>query len=96
LRAPHPNCMYRWMNYVSGPAVNAEIAERKGQAPANQRACDLTTDPAFCDTYRAADEDLFKDVHFWTTPLRDCGDARGDECTTYADWERAWDEVMGR
>ena len=96
LRAPHPNCMYRWMNYVSGPAVNAQLAERTGQAPANQRACELTTDPAFCDTYRAADEDLFEDVHFWTTPLRDCGDARGEECTTYADWKRAWDEVMGR
>jgi putative spermidine/putrescine transport system substrate-binding protein len=88
--------MYRWMNYVSEPAVNAELAERTGQAPANQRACDLTTDPAFCDTYRAADEDLFQHVHFWTTPLRDCGDARGEECTTYGDWERAWDEVMRR
>jgi putative spermidine/putrescine transport system substrate-binding protein len=96
LHAPHPNCMYRWMNYISGPRANAQLAERTGQAPANERACDLTRDPAFCDTYRAADEDLFRKVRFWTTPLADCGDDRGETCTSYADWARAWAQVAGR
>lgn len=94
LRARHPNCMYLWMNYMSGANANALLAEHTRQAPANEHACDLTRDPSFCDTYRAADEDLFKEVHFWTTPLRDCGDSRGDVCTTYDDWARAFASVV--
>jgi putative spermidine/putrescine transport system substrate-binding protein len=94
--ARHPTCMYLWMNYMEEAIPNARLAERTGQAPANEHACDETAKTSFCDTYRAADEDLFHQVSFWTTPLRDCGDGRGDVCATYADWTRAWTEVTGR
>jgi putative spermidine/putrescine transport system substrate-binding protein len=92
-RARHPNCMYLWMDHVLAPAANAAIAVRTGQAPSNERACNLIG--AHCDTYRAADEDLFEDVEHWTTPLRDCGDDRGDACKTYGEWARAYAELMG-
>jgi putative spermidine/putrescine transport system substrate-binding protein len=92
-RAHHPNCMYLWMDHVLGPEANAAIAVRTGQAPANERACNLIG--AHCDNFRAADEDLFEDVEHWATPLRDCGDDRGDACKTYADWARAYAELMG-
>ncbi len=91
--ARHPNCMYMWISYITGAPANAAIAEHTAQAPANEHACDLTRDPAWCDTYRAADEELFGRVAYWATPLGDCGDARGATCTTYADWARAFGEV---
>jgi putative spermidine/putrescine transport system substrate-binding protein len=94
-RARHPNCMYMWMNYIVGPEANAAVAEHTAQAPANEHACDLTGDPGWCDTYRAADEELFHRVRYWATPLRDCGDDRGDSCTDYGDWARTWKEVRG-
>jgi putative spermidine/putrescine transport system substrate-binding protein len=89
--ASHPNCMYRWMDWISGPRANAAVAVRTHQAPANERACNLV--PIHCDVYRAADENLFDAVHYWTTPLRDCGDGRGDVCKTYDEWARAFAEV---
>jgi putative spermidine/putrescine transport system substrate-binding protein len=94
-RARHPNCMYMWMSYIVGPGANAAVAEHTAQAPANEHACDLTTDPAWCDTYRAADEELFHRIRYWSTPLRNCGDGRGDSCTDYGEWARAWKEMMG-
>jgi putative spermidine/putrescine transport system substrate-binding protein len=94
--ARHPTCMYLWMNYIEGAGPNAMLAERTGQAPANEHACDETTKPRYCDIYRAADEEIFHQVSFWTTPLRDCGDGRGDVCATYAEWARAWMELTGR
>jgi putative spermidine/putrescine transport system substrate-binding protein len=90
-RARHPNCMYRWMNHVLSPAASAAIAVQTGQAPANERACNLIGE--HCDNYRAADEDLFEDVDYWTTPLRDCGDDRGDACMGYPEWARAFAEL---
>jgi putative spermidine/putrescine transport system substrate-binding protein len=90
--ARHPNCMYLWMNHVLRPEANAAIAVQTGQAPANERACNLIG--AHCDVYRAADEDLFEDVMYWATPIRDCGDDRGDVCKTYGEWARAYAEVM--
>jgi putative spermidine/putrescine transport system substrate-binding protein len=93
-RARHPNCMYMWINYITGASANAAVAENTAQAPANEHACDLTRDPSWCDTYHAADESLFNRVRLWTSPLRDCGDGRGDVCKTYDDWARAFAEVM--
>jgi putative spermidine/putrescine transport system substrate-binding protein len=92
--APHPNCMYMWMSYITGARANAELAENTAQAPANEHACDLTDDPAWCDTYRASDEELFHRITYWATPLQDCGDDRGDTCKSYDDWSRAFSEVM--
>jgi len=92
-RANHPNCAYMWLDYVTGAAANAKIAEHTRQAPATEHACAPTIKRSFCDTLMAANEDLFDQVHYWATPLRDCGDSRGDVCKSYADWSRAWAEV---
>ncbi len=94
-QAHNPNCMYMWMNYIVGAKANAAVAEHTAQAPANEHACDLTRDPAWCDTYRAADEELFGHVTYWQTPLRECGDDRGATCMTYDDWAKAFAGVTG-
>ncbi len=50
--AAHPNCMYLWMNHITDPTVNAQVAEWFGEAPAQSLACDHTEDPQFCENYR--------------------------------------------
>jgi putative spermidine/putrescine transport system substrate-binding protein len=105
--AAHPNCMYKWMNYITSPDVQAQVAQWFGEAPAQSKACDEPTltngataigydpDPKFCDNYHAADPEFWKRVYFWNTPLADCGDDRGDVCKDYNDWVSAWTEIKG-
>ncbi len=93
-KAKHPNCMYKWMNHIIDPKANAAVAEWFGEAPANQKSCELTT-KGFCEQYHAADEEFFKKISFWTTPTADCGDERGAKCMDYSKWVNAWTEVKG-
>ncbi|MGI5142084.1 MULTISPECIES: ABC transporter substrate-binding protein [unclassified Streptomyces] len=95
-KAKHPNCAYKWMNWIISPKVNAEVAEYYGEAPANIKSCDVTSDPAFCDTFHATDENYWKDIAFWTTPIEQCLDGRKDvKCVPYAKWVQAWTEIKG-
>jgi putative spermidine/putrescine transport system substrate-binding protein len=92
-RARHPSCMYRWIDWMLSPRVNAQVAEWFGEAPANRKACRYTADPRHCATYHAADEDYFAKVAFWKTPRADCGDGRGKVCKSYEDWVDAWEKI---
>jgi putative spermidine/putrescine transport system substrate-binding protein len=94
--APEPNCAYAWMDYITSPKAQAAVAEYFGEAPANTKACDLTSDPSFCDTYHAKDAAYAAQIHYWTTPIEQCLDGRTDvKCTDYGDWTTAWTEVKG-
>jgi putative spermidine/putrescine transport system substrate-binding protein len=93
--AKHPNCMYLWMNHIISPKVNAEVAEWFGEAPANAKSCELTENKNHCQEYDAAGERYLDDLYYWTTPLRDCGDDRGETCEDYAAWVQGWTEVKG-
>ena len=33
-KAAHPNCMYKWMDWITSPKINAQVAEYFGEAPA--------------------------------------------------------------
>ena len=88
--ANHPNCAYLWLDYIVSPAANARVAELYDEAPANLTACDLAGNDSLCTQTHADDEEWWKNVRFWTVPQKDCGDARGDVCKTYADWQKAW------
>ncbi|MFJ2863313.1 ABC transporter substrate-binding protein [Kitasatospora sp. NPDC087314] len=93
--AQHPDCAYKWMDYIVSPTVNAQVAEYFGEAPANSQACSSIKDnPNFCADYHAADESWWKNVYFWNTPTRQCVDGSGkDDCTDYAQWVTAWNEI---
>src|SRR3954470_3774931 len=91
-KAKHPNCMYKWMNWIISPKVNAEVAEWFGEAPSNRKSCDLTANKDHCKVFHAEDEKYFDKVAFWTTPTKDCGDRRGQVCKDYSDWATAWKE----
>ena len=93
--AEHPNCMYMWMDHIISPEANAQVAEWFGEAPSNEKSCDLTADPKHCETYHADDEEYFDQVWYWTTPVADCGDDRGEVCKTYDEWVQGWNEVKG-
>jgi putative spermidine/putrescine transport system substrate-binding protein len=95
-KAKHPNCAYMWMDHIVSPEANAAVAEWFGEAPANSKACDLTSDKNFCTTYHAGDEAFFQQIWAWTTPIAQCLDGRTDvTCKDYAAWTQAWTEIKG-
>ena len=94
-KAQHPNCMYQWMNWITSPKVNAQVAEYFGEAPSQTLACSKTADKAFCTTYHATDATYAKKIWYWTTPTTSCLDGRGNICTDYAAWTQAWTSIKG-
>jgi len=94
-KAKHPNCMYMWMNYIISPKANAEVAEYFGEAPAQEKACEETKNPNFCEEYHAEEPAFWKRVYYWETPLAECSEGGPEECMDYNDWVRAWTEIKG-
>jgi putative spermidine/putrescine transport system substrate-binding protein len=94
-KAKHPNCMYMWMNYIISPKANAEVAEYFGEAPAQEKACEETENPNFCEEYHAEEPAFWKRVYYWETPLAECSEGGPEECMDYNDWVRAWTEIKG-
>jgi putative spermidine/putrescine transport system substrate-binding protein len=94
-KSKHPNCMYKWMDWIISPKVNAEVAEWFGEAPSNAKSCAETSDKSFCKTFHADDQAYFDKVSYWTTPRTQCGDERGSVCKDYAAWVQAWTEIKG-
>ena len=91
--AKHPNCAYRWLEHYSSPATNATVAEYFGMAPSSREACAKTVDPNHCAGYHASDEAYWRDVWYWRTPQAKCADGRTVTCTTWPEWQEAWDTV---
>ena len=72
------------------------MAEYFGEAPANPKACELTTDKSFCTPTTPTDEAYAEKIRYWTTPIEQCLDGRTDvKCTDYGDWTQAWTEIKG-
>jgi putative spermidine/putrescine transport system substrate-binding protein len=95
-KSQHPNCAYAWMSYITEPKPQADVAQYFGEAPANGKACDYTSDPGFCTTYHADDKAYADKIWYWTTPITQCLDGRTDTtCTDYGDWTQAWTEIKG-
>ncbi|MEU5989518.1 ABC transporter substrate-binding protein [Spirillospora sp. NPDC047418] len=95
-KAKHPDCAYKWLDWIVSPKANAQVAEWFGEAPANAKACRETSDKSFCDTFHATDENYFSKVHFWTTPIAQCLDGRTNvRCVDYSKWTQAWTAIKG-
>lgn len=94
-KAKHPNCMYMWMNYITSPSVQAQVAEYFGEAPANPLACShITDDSTFCDQYHVKDAAFAGKLWYWTTPTKNCLDGSGQtDCTDYSQWTQAWNDL---
>ncbi len=97
-KAKHPNCMYKWMDYIISPKANADVTVYFGEAPVSDAACAEAEkqSPGHCDTFHAKDESYFKDVWYWNTPTTKCLDGRTDvQCTDFDAWTKVWTEVTG-
>jgi putative spermidine/putrescine transport system substrate-binding protein len=96
--APHPNCMYQWMVWTMKPDVQAAVATWFGATPSVTTACaDLkkAIGKAADEDYHCGDDAFLSNISLWKTPIPDCGDDRGETCTDYSEWTRAWQEVRG-
>jgi putative spermidine/putrescine transport system substrate-binding protein len=93
--APHPNCAYKWMQWVTTPKVQAQQAVFFGETPANKLACaemDKISGGS-CAAYHAnAPEEYFKTIKFWKTPLAQCGNGKND-CVPFQQWVAAWTQI---
>jgi putative spermidine/putrescine transport system substrate-binding protein len=90
----HVNCAYMWLDHVISPEVNAVASEWFGQAPANSKACEFTTDQDFCTTFHAQDSEYWRDVYYWATPSTSCLDGRTEiTCVPWSEWVSAWSRL---
>ncbi len=93
INAPHPNCAYKWLEHSLDPKLQGDLAAWFGSVPAVPDACKgnaLLTDTG-CDTNGMAN---FDKIHFWKTPVADCGDGSQD-CVPYYEWVTAYIAVIG-
>ncbi len=91
-KAPHPNCAYQWMRYISTPKVQAEQAVSYGETPDNKLACPLMNElqKGSCDLYHAnAPQSYFDSISLWKTPVVTCDNGQQD-CVPYSQWQQAW------
>ena len=96
-KAKHPNCMYKWMDYIISPKANADVTVYFGEAPVSEAACAEAEKQVagHCEQFHANDETYFKDVWYWNTPTATCVDGRTVKCTDFDAWTKAWTEVTG-
>ena len=96
-KAAHPNCAYMWMKYVTTPQVEAKQALVFGETPVNPKACSYMNkiQKGSCAQYHLNQPlSYYKTIHFWKTPVADCGNGKKD-CMDYNAWQRAWTQVTG-
>jgi putative spermidine/putrescine transport system substrate-binding protein len=95
-KTKHVNCAYLWLQHITSPEINIQVAEYFGEAPANAKACALSTVEGHCDLYHATDEAYWSKVWYWSTPETTCLDGRTDvKCKGFDDWIKAWTEIKG-
>jgi putative spermidine/putrescine transport system substrate-binding protein len=95
--AKHPNCMYKWMAWVSTPKVQAEQAIYFGETPANPKACPIMNklSPGSAAQYHCgASAAYFNSIKFWKTPVAKCDNGQNN-CVDYTKWQQAWTQLKG-
>jgi putative spermidine/putrescine transport system substrate-binding protein len=96
-KAKHPNCAYKWMQYITTPSVEAQQAVFYGETPVNRKACSFMDklSKGSCKQYfAAAPESYYSSLKFWKTPIADCGNGKKD-CVDYTKWVQAWTNIKG-
>jgi putative spermidine/putrescine transport system substrate-binding protein len=96
-KAKHPNCAYKWMQYITTAKPQAQQAVYYGETPVNKKACKImdTLSKGSCDQYFAnAPESYYRSIKFWKTPVADCGNGKTN-CTDLKAWTTAWQQIKG-
>lgn len=96
--APHPNCAYLWMKYISTPKVQAQQAVSYGETPDNRLACtymDQISKGACAQYHANAPASYLNSIALWKTPIATCDDG-SNTCVPYQQWQQAWTtEITG-
>ena len=92
------DCAYKWLAWISTPKVQAQQAIYFGETPVNSSACAIM-DKLVQGLVRAVPRrtrrsQYFKQIHFWKTPIADCGNGKKD-CMDYTKWQQAWTQLKG-
>ena len=96
-KAKHPNCAYKWMQYITKPTPQAQQAVYFGETPVNKKACAVMDKLAkgSCAQYSGnAPESYYRSIKFWKTPIADCGNGKKN-CTDLRAWTTAWTQIKG-
>jgi putative spermidine/putrescine transport system substrate-binding protein len=96
-KAQHPNCAYRWMQYITQPKPQAQQAIYFGETPVNKKACKVmdSLSKGSCAQYSAnKPEAYYRSIKFWKTPVADCGNGQKN-CMDLRAWTTAWTQVKG-
>jgi putative spermidine/putrescine transport system substrate-binding protein len=96
-KSKNTTCAYRWLQYSSTPAVQAEIAIAYGAAPVVRGACSRmnTVEAGSCERLDGNPSQAFlRSIRFWKTPVASCGGKGGRKCADYAEWQRAWSRII--
>jgi putative spermidine/putrescine transport system substrate-binding protein len=97
-KAPHPNCAYLWMRYVTTPKVQARQAFVFGETPVNPLACPYMNkiQAGLCTEYHLnAPASYLRSIHFWKTPIATCGFGGRKDCVDFTAWQQAWTQITG-
>jgi putative spermidine/putrescine transport system substrate-binding protein len=97
-KAPHPNCAYMWMRYAATPQVQAKQAIVFGETPVNPLACPFMNklQAGSCTQYHLnAPASYLRSIHFWKTPIADCGWGGRKDCVDFTAWQQAWTQITG-
>lgn len=92
VKAKHPNCAYKWMEWSLNPKLQGDLAAWFGSVPAVPAACKgnaLLTDEG-CKTNGY---DKFDQIWFWRTPTAKC--ETQTECVPYHEWVTNYVAVIG-
>jgi putative spermidine/putrescine transport system substrate-binding protein len=96
-KAKHPNCAYRWMQWITTPKVQAQQAIYFGETPVNKKACPWMDrlSKGSCAAYSAnRPESYYRSIKFWKAPVADCGNGKKN-CMDLRAWATAWTQVKG-
>jgi putative spermidine/putrescine transport system substrate-binding protein len=90
-KAPHPNCAYMWLEHSLSPATQAGVASWFGSVPSVPAACkgQAILGDEGC---KANGSELFDKIHFWKTPIKDCGEGR--TCVDYKTWTETFNGIQ--
>jgi putative spermidine/putrescine transport system substrate-binding protein len=96
-KAKHPNCAYRWMQWISQPKPQAQQAIYFGETPVNKKACKVmdSLSKGSCAQYSGnKTESYYRSIKFWKTPIADCGNGQKN-CMDLRAWTDAWTKIKG-
>jgi putative spermidine/putrescine transport system substrate-binding protein len=91
--AAHPNCAYKWIEHALDPKVQGDAAAWTGSNPVVPQGC-MASELLGTEGCHQNGYDDFEDVHFWRTPVEDCGNGQLD-CVPYSEWVTAYISVIG-